>query len=179
MLNLLRAAWGSVALVFVMLYAACCQVQAAPAPLAPGHFAGKLVLVVLHDKNQRPVTRDGRTLWAVQRPFVYRSHAGDTLTAPSGMITDLASIPRLVSPALPPDGPWIQIAVFHDMLYETRGTGVVWKGHGAAISRAQPYTRAEADQLLRDGMGDLGISDWRQWAIYQGVRLGGAKGWSH
>lgn len=148
-----------------------------PLPIKPGTFAGKLVLLPLFDKAHRPVTRDGRTLWAVQRPFAYRTHAGDVITLQPGMITDLASIPRFVSPLLAPDGPWVQIAVFHDMLYETSGTGIVWKGHPSALSRATPYTRDEADNLLHDGMGDLGIPDWQTWTIYQGVHFGGKSGW--
>lgn len=160
-----------------------CQVSGAavrltiPIPLKPGTFAGKLVLLPLFDTAHRPVTRDGRTLWSVERPFAYRTHAGDVITLPPGMITDLASIPRFVSPLLAPDGPWVQIAVFHDLLYETSGTGVVWKGHPSALSRPTPYTRDEADNLLRDGMGDLRINPAQAWAIYQGVHLGGKGGW--
>ena len=93
-------------------------------------------------------------------PLTYRTHAGDIITLPAGMTTDLASIPRLLWSFLPPDGPWVQIAVFHDLLYKTRGTGVfVFKRPDgtpgrlqASRSRAAPYTRQEADELLRDGM---------------------------
>lgn len=141
-----------------------------------GAFTGELHLVLLEDKAHAS-TRAGRSLWGVEKPLSYRTRAGDTITLPPGMVTDLASIPRAVSWLLPPDGPWAQIAVFHDLLYVTRGFGV-WHGH-ASLSRKAPYSRAEADAILRDGMGDLGITGWRQWAIYQGVRLGGASGWGH
>ncbi len=147
---------------------------APPAP-APGHFAGKLVLVVEFKKGFAPETRSGRTLWAVERPFYYRTKAGDLITVPAGMTTDLASIPALASSALPPDGPWLAAAVLHDTEYLTKGTGV-WKGH-AANSRAKPYTRAEADDLLLEAMGSLGVSGWRAWAIHTGVRAGGSAGW--
>jgi hypothetical protein len=146
----------------------------AAAPFGPSPFSGELHLVLLQDKAHAS-TRAGRSLWAVEKPLSYRTHAGDTITLPPGMVTDLASIPAPVSALLPPDGPWAQIAVFHDLLYVTRGTGV-WHGH-RSLSRDAPYTRAEADALLRDGMGDLGISGWRQVSIYAGVRLGGAAGW--
>lgn len=139
-------------------------------------FTGELHLVLLEDKNHAS-TRAGRSLWGVEKPLSYRTHAGDTITLPPGMVTDLASIPAGASWLLPPDGPWAEIAVFHDLLYVTRGTGV-WRGH-ASLSRATPYTRAEADAVLRDGMADLGISGWRKSAIYLGVRLGGAAGWGH
>jgi len=137
-------------------------------------FRGKLVLVVLQDKAH-PATRDGRSLWAVERPVSYVTPAGDMITAPAGMVTDLASIPRFARPVLAPDGPWVQAAVFHDLLYLTQGTGV-WKGH-PGITRPTPYSRAEADQVLRDAMADLGIPDWQAWLIYRAVRLGGGGGW--
>lgn len=143
-------------------------------PRGEAAFRGKLVLVVLQDKAH-PATRDGRTLWGVHEPISYITPAGDMITAPAGFVTDLASIPRFVSGLLPPDGPWVQATVFHDLLYATKGTGL-WRAH-ACISRPVPYTRAEADQVLRDAMTDLGISGWRAWSIYQGVRAGGAKGW--
>lgn len=147
----------------------------AAAPVS-AHFTGKLVLVLLQDKDH-PSIRAGRSLWGVERPLVYRTHAGDTITVPAGMVTDLASIPSAVSWLLPPDGPWAQAAVVHDLLYVTSGTGV-WKGH-ACLSRATPYTRAEADLILKEAMGDLGLSGWRVQAIYDGVRIGGARGWNH
>ena len=146
--------------------------EAIKKPLGP--FSGKLVLVLLDDMAG-PVTRDGRSLWAVQRPMTYRTRSGDRITVPAGMVTDLASVPRWAAGLIPPDGPWTQIAVVHDLLYVTSGTGI-WKGH-PCISRATPYTRAEADAILRDGMADLGITGWRVWAIYNAVRVGGSAGW--
>ena len=172
------AALGGAALILAVGYHDAFGAVAAPAAVpapAPGHFAGKLVLVVEFKKGFAPETRSGRTLWAVERPFYYRTKAGDLITVPAGMTTDLASIPALASPALPPDGPWLAAAILHDTEYLTKGTGV-WKGH-AANSRAKPYTRAEADDLLLEAMGSLGVSGWRAWAIHTGVRAGGAKGW--
>jgi len=92
-----------------------------------GPWTGKVELVALINSHG-PVLRAGRTVWAVVKPVSYRTHAGDVLTLPAGMTTDLASIPALASPVLPPDGPWVQIAVFHDLLYQTQGSGT-WRGH--------------------------------------------------
>jgi hypothetical protein len=154
--------------------------------LAVGRFTGELHLVLLQDKDHPVVTSDGRSLWAIQKAITYRTHAGDIITIPPGMQTDLASIPRQLWSFLPPDGPWVQIAVFHDLLYKTKGNGV-WLFHdkdGKPVGEPRPtqsrrtcYSRKEADELLRDGMADLGISGWRQWAIYNGVRIGGGAGW--
>jgi hypothetical protein len=151
-----------------------------------GRFTGELHLVLEQKHAGLPeMTVDGRSLWAIGDELTYRTHAGDIITLPRGMTTDLASIPRLLWSVLPPDGPWVQIAVFHDLLYKTRGTGVFeFTRPDGTVSRSQPsrsraapYTRQEADELLRDGMRDLSISGWRRWAIYNGVRVGGAAGW--
>jgi hypothetical protein len=150
--------------------------------LPKGGFDGELHLVLLQDKDHPVVTSDGRSLWAIQKEITYRTHAGDIITIPRGVQTDLASIPRLLWTFLPPDGPWVQIAVFHDLLYKTKGNGV-WSFHKdgsdpkPSLSRQVCYTRKEADELLRDGMADLGIAGFRRWAIYNGVRIGGGAGW--
>jgi hypothetical protein len=154
--------------------------------LPKGGFDGELHLVLLQDKDHPVVTSDGRSLWAIQKEITYRTHAGDVITIPKGMQTDLASIPRLLWTFLPPDGPWVQIAVFHDLLYKTKGAGV-WNFRDKdgnpigtprpSLSRQTCYNRKDADELLRDGMADLGISGFRRWAIYNGVRIGGGAGW--
>jgi hypothetical protein len=153
--------------------------RADPVPVmpAPGHFAGKLVLVVEFKKGFQPETRSGRTLWAVERPFYYRTKAGDLITIPAGMTTDLASIPAFAAGAFPPDGPWLAAAVVHDLEYLSKGTGV-WKGH-ASNARAKPYTREEADHILDEAMASLGVGVVRRVTIFEAVRAAGARGWSH
>jgi hypothetical protein len=141
-------------------------------------FTGKLVLVALNDKTH-PVLSSGRTLWGLERDFSYRTSIGGAgvITVPRGFQTDLASIPRFVSPALPPDGPWVQAAVVHDFLYRTSGHGVLWGRTG--ITRPTPYTRAEADDILREAMADLGVWVIQRNLIWSGVRVGGSRGWNH
>lgn len=72
-------------------------------------FAGKLVLVLLDDKDH-PSTKAGRSLWAVQRSLSYQTGAdpNEIITVPAGFATDLAPIPRAVWSFYPPDGPWVQ-----------------------------------------------------------------------
>jgi hypothetical protein len=127
----------------------------------------------------RPVTRDGRQLWAVGRPASFRpatgSIAGDVVTLHPGAVTDLASIPRLVSNAYPPDGPWVLAAVFHDLCYRTHGSFEMWGRPGH--TRAQAYSRAECDDLLRQGMVALDVGAVQRVTIYEAVRVGGGHGW--
>lgn len=139
-------------------------------------FGGKLVLVLLDDKDH-PSTRGGRSLWAVERAIAYRAGSSeDLITVPPGFVTDLASIPRWAWTLLPPDGPWVKAAVIHDFLYRTHGTGV-WKGHPSGIARPQPYSRAEADGILREAMADRGVGPVARGIIWAAVRVGGSAGW--
>jgi hypothetical protein len=138
-------------------------------------FAGKLVLVLL-DNRDAPAIRAGRSLWALQRDLSYTTGPeGDTITVPAGFVTDLASVPRIVWSFYPPDGPWVKAAVIHDFLYETKGTGLWYSHRGNA--RTVPYSRAEADHILKEGMADRGIGAWEQFVIWASVRIGGFAGW--
>lgn len=140
-------------------------------------FSGELILVLLQDKTH-PSTRDGRSLWGLHSPLTYTTLAGDTITVPAGFVTDLASIPRLVSGILPPDGPWTEAAVIHDALYWTQGGLNLWHGR-KVISRATPYSRGQADDILSEAMADLGVGIVQRSMIWSGVRVGGAHGWGH
>jgi hypothetical protein len=130
------------------------------------------------DNKHQPSIRSGRSLWALYNVLTYRTGDApdEVITVPAGFVTDLASIPRPVWSFLPPDGPWVKGAIIHDFLYFTQGTGV-WHAH-RGISRAEPYSRAEADNILREAMADRGIGAWAQFVIWSAVRLGGAIGWA-
>jgi hypothetical protein len=106
------------------------------------------------------------------------SNGTDSITVPKGFVTDLASIPRWAWDILPPDGPWAKAAVIHDFLYYTHGTGV-WDKHPSTLTRSQPYTRAEADWILRDAMRDRCVGVMSRNIIYLAVRVGGEGGWGH
>lgn len=140
-------------------------------------FSGKLYLVLL-DNRDAPAIRAGRSLWALQQSLTYRTgdKAGETIVVPAGFVTDLASIPRLVWSFYPPDGPWVKAAVIHDFLYDTQGDGR-WNKH-VGVTRPTSYSRAEADNILREGMADRAIGWWEQTVIWTSVRLGGGKGWA-
>lgn len=144
-------------------------------------FGGKLVLVLL-DNKYTPSVRNGRSLWALFAPLSYRpSNDTHVITAPPGCVTDLASIPRPFWILLPPDGPWVKAAVIHDYLYATQGTGQLPAGvpgskQPKGITR-EPYSRAEADWVLRDGLKNRGVDVLRRNLIWAAVRIGGGRGW--
>lgn len=157
--------------------AAFALILAVPAIAAEpvGTFAGKFELVMLFNKGHRPVLRDGRQYMANRNLITFRRPNGEVITIQPGMVTDLASIPRLVSGVMPPGGPWSEAALPHDLCYKSKGT-MVWFGRPGR-SRPQPYARAECDEILREGMVALGVGAVQRITIYEAVRLGGSKGW--
>lgn len=127
------------------------------------HFSTPLVLEYI----------DGR-LWRVKADFDYWCGEGATaelIRAPAGMITDFASVPRLLWSILPPTGVYGEAAVIHDHLYQSEGVHL----KGSGISKV--YTRAQCDAILLDGMKVRGVGWSVRNAIYSGVRIGGWHAW--
>lgn len=143
---------------------------------APGHFAGKFELVPLFSKG-KPVIRNGHSYYAVRNELRFRRPNGDLLTVPAGMQTDLASVPGFLWATLPPDGPYAEAATFHDLCYRSRAA-MTWHGHVGreAAPGAKPYSRADCDEILREGMVALSVAGWKRVAVFDAVRALGGKG---
>ena len=117
----------------------------------------RLEMVTCNSLNIPLKNREGRQIWMVMAPFTYQSDVlGREITVPDGFLTDLASIPRV---------PFFyreleQLAdlpgVVHDYIYSC----------GCA-------SRDQADLLLKEACLLIGLSAWKAWAIYYGVRVGG------
>lgn len=183
--------WKLALIVFmavIALVAVCTAARSAqPWPFTPRQAR----LVMLMDEGHPARSSDGRQLWALTADLTYRTHAGDKITAPKGMVTDLASVPAVVQGLLPSDGDYAQGAVIHDFLFRTSGN-CIWVFAGkrkdgtayrrvlpSGCSRAKPYTRQEANQILDEAMVDLQVSTWRRWLIMDGLYVGSAAGWGH
>jgi hypothetical protein len=106
----------------------------------------------------------GKTFVQLLAPLTYRygDAPGATLTAPSGFISDGASIPRLlwVWPGHPLEGEFLRASVLHDWMYRT----------GEA-------SRAQADRLFFEALQADGVSPVRARVMYAGVRVGGWLAW--
>ena len=95
-----------------------------------------------------------------------------TITAPTGFVTDLESVPRW----LPVVYAWLRgtahaPGVLHDWAYQT---------HRAFCT---DLTRAQADALLYEAAGATGPGiealGWaKRWTLWTGVRIGGASAWA-
>jgi hypothetical protein len=146
-----------------------------------GQFLTQLTLLVYADAGGRPITRGGRSLWRGGSPeLVYeRGELGsrELLTFPRGCITDLGSIPRVAWSLEPPDGLGVEPYAIHDMLYGSAGSGMV--NGRRCITREKSYTRAEADEILKEALQAVGVPAVHRYAIWAAVRIGGASGWGH
>jgi len=95
--------------------------------------------------------------WRLTQPLEYASDIGKAvIIVPTGFETDLASTPRL------PVIYWLagniatSAAVVHDFLYSDGR-----------------YPRDVADAIFREASAVIGVSGWRRWIMWAGVRLGG------
>lgn len=96
--------------------------------------------------------------WFLFAPLVYQSDiAGRTITVPAGFPTDLASTPRIPIIYEACGNIAVRAAVVHDYLYSSGRE-----------------SRAVADAVLREAAEVTGVSMWRRWAMWAGVRVGGA-----
>ncbi len=95
-------------------------------------------------------------------PFRYQSDlAKRTFTVAVGFYTDFASVPRFMPVVYACLGDTAhEPAALHDWLYYT---GIV--------------DRATADAILLEAMKAWGMSAWRYYPIYWGVRAGGWAAW--
>lgn len=99
-----------------------------------------------------------RGLWKLKTQFRYESGLlGRVITVPKGFVTDLESCPRLPGVFLAFGEVSKMAAVVHDYLYT----------HPVSTSRKQ------ADAVLREACIIEGVSKWRAYGIWLGVRIGG------
>ncbi len=105
---------------------------------------------------------DGKT-WVIQHPFGYYVGAegsSDRIEVPVGFRTDFATVPRLLWVILPKWGRYGNATVIHDYLY--------WM---------QEHPRLEADRILLEAMGVLGVRSVVKYTMYWGVRAFGWLAW--
>lgn len=116
-------------------------------------FLNKLVVEEVDD-----VANDGRGAWKLTEPLLYQSDVASTIIAvPVGFETDFSSVPRI------------------PLVYEAVGD----IAHAAAVVHDYLYTngdvpRSMADAIFKEAAKVSGVSGWRAWVLWAGVRIGGA-----
>lgn len=94
------------------------------------------------------------------RHFRYQTRDGEVITAPKGMKTDFASIPRVFRFFITGHDRTRKAAVIHDYLYHN------------AIG-----TRKRADRIFLEALEESGVSSVKRRAMYWAVRIGGRGSW--
>ena len=133
-------------------------------------YDGDFDLRLIRDDKWRPVMKNGRAQWAVLGEPRSVSDDGVEHYLERDSTTDLASMPRIGWTLLPPDGPWVVPAAFHDDGYRKRG-------EVARLNHPAPFTRKEIDLRFLEGMRAVGVVKWKREIIFRSVRLGGGAGW--
>lgn len=105
----------------------------------------------------------GKQLYVLERDFAYESQAFGPITAPAGMETDFASVPRLVWTYLSPEDPCILYgSIIHDYLYQCGGRLPL-----------RTLSRADADEVLREAMLVCGARSTQAAVVYRVLRMFG------
>lgn len=100
--------------------------------------------------------------WILTKALIYQSDiAKQTFIVPRGFQTDLASVPRIPIVYTIVGGVADKAAVVHDYLYSS---GIV--------------QRKLADAVLREASEVTGVSWFRRWTMWLGVRIGGGSRYS-
>lgn len=153
--------------------------------------AGEIAALLEGRQRFFPVTpevayRLGKRSYVFHSAYTYRfvDEAGrhNRLTVPAGFKCDLASVPSVARPAVPPE-PLDRSAAFHDLLYRRGGRPL--KGEHTILVEGKwrdaghRWTRKEADQLFRRMLKEdsYGPGRVRRWMAYWGVRVGGHWAW--
>lgn len=116
-----------------------------------------------------------RSQYTLREPFAFESPTFGTITAPEGMVSDGASIPRIAWRYIDPEDPCILFAsIVHDYLYSAKGCVEIVKD---GFAHAVMLTRAQADKILIEAMAASGARWDQQKAVYAAVRLFGGGHW--
>ncbi len=107
--------------------------------------------------------KSGRRTYLLSKPLRVKLSNGIKIKVevPAGFETDFASIPRLLWPLFPPDGPWLEASIVHDYCYREQ----------------VPFSRFFADALFRELMRQYEVPWWRRILFFWAVRLFGWIWW--
>jgi len=148
------------------------QKPGTPPNRRPGYYVPGTPTPTGYTLHKPPPEAPGRPLgkgYELRTKFEYVDDGGKSYTVPaSGCLpTDLASIPAFTSRLVPKDGRHTQAALVHDAMIATRAKG--------EVPDYEPLDEklddAEADAILRRGMGASGVPPVRRWMIWSAVAL--------
>lgn len=114
-----------------------------------------------HSELDADLIKDEPATWRLNEPLIYESDVAKmTFTVPTGFVTDLASTPRIPFVYEIGGGVANMASVVHDFIYSTH-----------------PVPRNIADAVLKEASAVTGVGFFTRWAMWAGVRVGGASHW--
>ena len=128
-------------------------------------------------KTKLRVEKESERCWKLLEPLVYESDTIGTIIVDAGFETNFASVPRLPLMFWAFGGVGDEAATLHDWLYR--------KDHTQSTGHERVIDRETADKVLRgviiecltkDGTSKL-KANLIAWAMWAGVRIGGASHW--
>ena len=145
-----------------------------PYPEGPVRIAGfrydsALTLLRLRDAVKLRTGEDADYL--TYHPYAVSWHAGDgvwrQIVVPSGLITDLTSVPGPLRWIVGRVGPWLEAAIVHDYLY------IAWQDVPGREPR--PEDKRFADAIMLAGMQEAGVRRWTARAIFWAISWFGGR----
>ena len=121
------------------------------------------VLQIILDR----VERGGKEEFQLREPIGYWDKHLGGIVVPHNLkhfVTDLTSVPQLMTWLVPRTGVHLPAALLHDGL-------VTGPGEPQTYVADQPISRVEADRILRDAMKDLETSWLSRWLIWTGAAV--------
>ena len=106
-------------------------------------------------------------LWVLLEEFPYEVKPGEVIKVPAGVITDFASIPKLLHWGRGPWGLHGPASVIHDWLYQSHSDETIHK-----------YTRDQCDDIFLQALEDLGVKEHERNQMYSAVHELGEEAWN-
>lgn len=139
-------------------------------------YLSDLVLIRFWDTEKlKPLPRAAHYIVAKPYSVSFKLDGVEqTITVPTGLITDLVSVPSWARSFVGRVGPHLEACIVHDFLY------VAWQElaeYGTNTDLADNDRSRQmqlfSDELLRTALAELKMPGWRKEAIYRAVRIAG------
>lgn len=127
-------------------------------------FCTDINIIMSSFTNALIVKKEEKRIWTVMEEFSYdvgTLGSGETIRAPKGFNTDLASVPRILWSIFPTDSDYAQAAVLHDWLCFNKGL----------VERL--YDSKQVCKIFLESMLVLKTPKVTAYPMYLGVRLFG------
>lgn len=128
------------------------------------------------DRGADPIVRlervliDGREQFRMTRRIAYDDRELGQILVPKALgtfVTDLTSVPMIMTWLVPKTGEHLPAALLHDGLITPLGNDADY-----ISTDGNTVNRIEADRIFRDAMADRGTGLVRRWLIWSAVTLG-------